>query len=263
MIILKRMQFQRKALAKALTSEWHAEHLLFLSRLGLLVLAMGTFFDNLRTPSGYERTDDTWADRVYFWVCDMVHEVLAFVCPAIGVQLAMAAGPGARPWAYSALAWVTCGTCLALGGYGFATITAQGGLYADCEYRMLQLHPENHSPFGLISVFAYSFAVTGAGLVLCARQGPRRWSWFVVVQVIGIVGQALRESFGLGIKVYSSNFWEQVTIWASLAADGMLNEGPESWLVATRGGYTGTASAMSHTEGLLGDPSARGAGNWA
>jgi hypothetical protein len=48
--------------------------------------------------------------------------------------------------------------------------------------------------------------------------------------------------------VYGSNFWEQLTIGASIGADRLLNEGSGAWIAAVRGGkaFVATRQIREH-----------------
>lgn len=210
-------------------------------------LQLGTCLDNIRHISGAGAVEASPADVAFFWVCDFTHEVLCAVCPAIGFQLMAVAlldsrqpltpillSLSRRPWIPTVVAWVVCVLCFVISLVGFISVTASDGTSTETEFGVQVVHPVKASPFGLMSVFVYSFLMVAAGITLSARYSCRQWSWLVAVQVAGIVGQAFGNSLGAGYHFFASNFWEQVTIGSSVLADAWVNEGSEGWLAHLR-----------------------------
>ena len=83
--------------------------------------------------------------------------------------------------------------------------------------------------------------MVGAAIVLGCRFGCYRWTWLLLAQVACVVGQALNTMCGAPYALYGSNFWEQVTIGTALLADGIINEGPGSWIAAQRSEHANAA----------------------
>lgn len=210
-------------------------------------LQLGTFLDNIRHISGFGAVEKGPADVAFFWICDFAHEVLCAICPAIGIQLMasalldnrkppmpMLSWLSCRPWLPTVFAWAVCVLCFVIGLAGFISVTTSEGTKAEIYYGIQVVRPKKASPYGLISVFVYSFLMVAAGVTLGVRYGCRRWSWLIALQVAGILGQALGDSFGAGYHFFASNFWEQVTIGTSVLADAWVNEGAEGWLAHIR-----------------------------
>lgn len=234
------------------------DHLMSLSRVGLLVLTVcistyfwfaysffihqiGTFLDNIRSVLGSGATRITTVDEIFFWVCYIFHSVLCSITPAVGLQLIdgglrLTRNPGGAKYSGCLspsfifyLTYISFAICLGAGLYSFS-VAASSGSKAEIAFGIQFVRAEKSSPLSLVGVFTYSVLVVVAAAVLCYRHGFGVWGWFLVAQLMALIGQSLQNSFGDVYEVYSSNFWEQVTIMASIAADGLLNCGSESWI---------------------------------
>jgi len=103
------------------------------------------------------------------------------------------------------------------------------------------------SPTGLVSVFAYTFAMVGCGIFYACKcrckydhQARRTsssevenaassasytlWKAFFVTNTLCLLGQALLPALGSVYGCYGSNFWEQVAFVTAVLADGHVNE---------------------------------------
>ena len=187
-------------------------------RVGILVLTFGTTCDNARTffgrfPSKYAVDSD--ANQAVSWFCVFTHECLAAAAFFVPLQLISTAVTGGER-TKRRLAMGACFGALVLfvvGLIGFLSKTLTAALVVGdvCEtigaLEILKTPASAASPVGLVAVFAYSFGMLVAGVVLCHRHGwGSKWLLFLAGNVACVVGQGLMAALGDGYKCYASNF---------------------------------------------------------
>ena len=199
--------------------------LLLLSRIGLLLLTIGTLIDDVRRVFGFIEPAKNDVAVGLSWFLECNHAIGCCVCTVIGFQLMSVSAPNlnySKQWLTAAL--VVMVVCLAVGLYGFVTVTARSGMEVT-EYMGLHVVvPKADTPLSLCSVIVTSIVALIAAVVLSCVQGWNKWFWLVACQLLGLVGQALLTVLNRGYEFYGSNFWEQVTIFSLVIADGILNE---------------------------------------
>lgn len=201
-------------------------------RVGILILTVGTAFDNGRTffgrfPGAFPVKNG--ANEAVSWLCVFTHEVLTAASFWVPLQLWSKAGVGARGQrrlAIAAHAVVPVLFIVGLVGFIWKSVAAPlvpGDACASVGSLAI-LKTQKDSPTGLVAVFVYSFGMIFAGVALCCHYGWRsRWLLFLGGNLACVVGQALMPALGDGYKCYASNFWEQVAFVLAVVADGALN----------------------------------------
>ena len=114
--------------------------------------------------------------------------------------------------------------CGAVGLYGFIKFTTRKPMEVDDYMGVHTANPAAENPFGLFCIIVTCVTAFVASVVLACARGCGEWAWLVSCQASGIAGQALLYSFNRGYAFYGSIFWEQVTIFSLVIADGILNE---------------------------------------
>lgn len=201
-------------------------------RVGILILTVGTAFDNGRTffgrfPEKFPVANG--ANEAVTWFCVFTHEVLTALSFWTPLQLWSKAGlgeAGLKRVKIAAHAFPIVLFIVGLVGFIGKSATAPLVPSESCASigALAVLKTQKDSSTGLISVFAYSFGMIAAGVALCCHYGWRKW-WlvFFLGNVACVVGQALMPALGDGYKCYASNFWEQVAFVLAVVADGVLN----------------------------------------
>lgn len=209
-----------------------ADKLLQVSRVGILVLTIGTMLDNFRTFAGSfpNLNPENDFDIGVSWICTVTHEMLASVSIVIPLQfvytkLETQLYKDRAPY----VAVVLVGILFVIGLVGFVIVLPNPLIVnvgcSKIDQTIYTLLPKSNSPTGLVSVIAYTFGMIFAGIFLVCREGCKSWwTLFLVANVLCQFGQALLTALGPGYECYGSNFWEQVTFITAVVADGELNK---------------------------------------
>lgn len=196
-----------------------------LSHIGLWYLTFGTMIDNVRRLFGGVEPGDNAAATGLVWFLEFTHEVICGVCPAIGLQFLSVSTPRLHsPGRWLAATCVVVLATIAIGLYGFIHYSCSEGVVIDTYMGLHVANPAAANPLSLFAIGVLCVTALVASVVLACARGCKAWLWLVACQLLGIVGQALLTSFNTGYEYYGSNFWEQVTIFSLVIADGKLND---------------------------------------
>ena len=207
-------------------------------RIGILLLTVGTLFDNSRTMFG---TFDfipvnNFLNVAAAWFCIANHQVIAAFTVFTPAYFVYSETKSVR-----IKYWIRNITAVCVGGLfvnsSLAFMSQQPNpllIISECteiNAPYSTLTPTKKVPGSLICVFAYQFAMIGCGVYLVVkRQGCklstlRSWEFiFLIANFLCLPGQALLYSLGPYYKCYGSNFWEQVTFASAVFADYVLSE---------------------------------------
>lgn len=251
--------------------------------LGLFLLAFGTGCDNARTFAGafatnvpdrvFDLKNSTDAQRLIderggvidanyliSWFCFAAHEVLGgmFVLP--GVYLWAVASTPPVPERVSAwrmwhsrllppIGFVVAALAVCIGVVTFAQHTATSRLQLTWNdaLGLWSWTSGNENPFGLLGVFLSSGVWVVVGVLLLVHS---RTKWFLVVQLISLVGQGLAGGLGGDLVELPSNFFEQLVTWSLVILGWQLSgEDIDVWEPST---WTGLSNAGNRHRPLAG-----------
>ena len=220
---------------------WNGKNSRFVicSRVGILILTVGTALDNVRHfwgsfPTGLDASSTL--NQVVSWLCIVTHRILSAWSIFIPFQFCATFSNSSRVrirlfWGATILVAVG----LVVGTIGFLV---SGPFVLVTEYKCVEigalavLSMETSSPISLINVLAYTFFVIAAGFYICYIKGISDksslcWVIFLVANILCLVGQVLQSNLGPTYHCYGSNFWEQITFASVVMVDMILNEPPE------------------------------------
>lgn len=196
---------------------------------------------------------DAWGNKLVSWVCVFLHEVFggAFVLSAFYiVGVVAAAAPAADAGAQGARAEGRCGARAAaavaarlpLGriAYSIAAVACTVGLttfsYFSASGPLWLSHnalvdswtfaPSVANPVGLLGVFVSSAAWIVAGVVVARAALRARGYWFLILQLVCLLGQGASAGVRGGGGALVSNALEQVTLWSIIGVLRWLPRGP-------------------------------------
>ena len=189
------------------------------------MLTIGTLIDNGRHLFGAIDPANNAASLGLTWFLELNHEVICCCCPAVGLQLISVANPMKRDHIrWLAATCVVIFACFCVGLFGFVAYTAPKGMEIDDYFGVHTASPEGENPLALFCIIVTCVVALAASVMLSCARGWNEWGWLVVCQLLGIAGQSLLSTFNAGYAFYGSNFWEQVTIFSLVIADGVINE---------------------------------------
>ena len=190
------------------------------------------------------------ANYLISWFCSFSHEVFGgtFVLPGAYLWAVAASLPlksslprclapvfeRCRDGAVIACAGVILSTCAVVkGALGFAQHTATTRLLLQWNglLGVWSWAPGDHNPDGLFGVFLSSGVWIMVGVLLLLWRDNR---WFLVLQLVSLVGQGLGGALGRDLVLLPSNFFEQVVTWALIVLGRQLSRDVSSTMgVAT------------------------------
>ena len=204
-------------------------------RVGILFLTVGTLFDNMRTFVGtFEGFDHfNFANEVVSWFCIANHQVLAAftICTPLYFMSRVVTGEKTK-MCLSLTAYIVAVLLFVWSGIKFFSLMPNPlKEKVACEAidsPIVTLTATKKMSNSLICVFAYQFAMIGAGIVMLYKRGcscgSGGWEFlFTFANLLCLPGQALVTSLGPYYECYGSNFWEQVTFASAVYADLLLN----------------------------------------
>jgi hypothetical protein len=226
-IVMKRMNH--------LAQQWDNDAMAVLCRFGILLLTVGTVFDNARAAFGnilpFDQTDNTINTVVSFF-CAMNHQWLASFCVFIPFCFVQKLVTTDR-WKKRIPRIAVCSFIALFLFAGFNYLSkVPNPMYVKTECAEVdptfKLGPSKKVKFSLFCVFAYQFGMVGVGVLMtykygCWPEGSRWHLIFLVANFLCLPGQALVRSLGPYYECFGSNFWEQLTFGSAIVADMILN----------------------------------------
>ena len=208
--------------------------LLRLSRVGILILTVGTTLDNFRHFCGSFSSLPVFnaANVIVTWICYIAHEILAalsFFTPFQFLVSHKSSEEIPRKFMLITSGIVTIFSLMGIISFSLKEAPTELQVVSKCtgigDLKILEFKGSN--PLGLINVFAWSFLLIISCFYLNWKHGLRSWcSLFTLANILALLGQMLPAFVpGLGSEYmcYASNFWEQFIFCAVVAADGLLN----------------------------------------
>ena len=227
-IVLRRLWLDRSECLKG-----QDRHLQLLARLGLLVLSAGTCVDNWRTFAGGFMDSATVSSYNVFWLLQFTHTTLSAIDVAPPLQLlhhfrsgsedtddGCCSRPRLSTKTMLIITYLLTAGCATCGFYAFS----QTEVSVTDSYGIITVTGTGSGMLSLVSVFAFCYLMIAAAFVLSCREGFKVWGWLVVLQLAGLAGQALLDSFGSLYEAYGSNFWEQIQIGSTVIACGIIDK---------------------------------------
>jgi hypothetical protein len=261
--------------------------------LGLFLLAFGTGCDNARTFAGafamnvpdgvFDLKNSTEAQRVIddmdggvidanyliSWFCFATHEILGgmFVFPGVYLWAVASTPPvpervsAARMCHSRLLAPIgfllaAFAVCIGLVFFARHTATERLQLRWNDTLGLWSWKSGDENPFGLLGVFLSSGVWVVVGVLLLVHS---RTKWFLVVQLIALVGQGMAGGIGGDWAELPSNFFEQLVTWSLVVLGWQLSgEKIDVWEPST---WTGLSNAGNRHRPLAGVGQALLSGN--
>lgn len=205
------------------------------SRVGILVLTVGTALDNARHFWGsFPELDPSFTlNQIVTWLCIFTHRVLSAWSIFVPFQLCAAVSNSSR--VRKGLFWAA--TILVAVGLLVGTIDflASGSFVLETEYTCSEIGAlalltwKTSSEISLLNVLAYTIFTVAAGIYICYTKEIRDrasiwWVVFLVANILCLVGQSLQSNLGPTYHCYGPNFWEQITFATVVVSDRILNE---------------------------------------